>query len=424
MRETRTRGGRDRLPHPKPVEKIELSTEHKRLRVILAVVFLLVGVIAIGYGMANLSSKDAGWTEIEADSSELNCSGDFMLLYCLGESGTSATAENKALTACYSDASEYAFRMFTNDVEYENVHNMYYINRHPNEEMEVDDVLYRAFSLIQESGDRSLYLGPVYEQYDGLFRCTEEYQTADYDPYRNPDLADYYGEIVEFAGDPQMIDMELLEGNRICLRVADAYLDFAAENEIESFIDFYWMKNAFIADFLAQELLSAGFSRGAVSSVDGFVRNLDSSGETYAYTFYDRADLVLYPAAGIRYNGPSSIVYLHDYPLNEEQMQYYYVYAGGEIRTAYLDQQDGFCRSAVGSLACYSSVHGCAEILLRMIPVYIAEDFQESSLARWAEEGIFSVYGKEGEIRYNDAGLILTSLYRDKDIEYEAVLIK
>ena len=56
MRETRTGGkGRD-FPHPKPVNKIELSTEHGRLRLILTIVFLAIGAAAIAYGVSGLSS--------------------------------------------------------------------------------------------------------------------------------------------------------------------------------------------------------------------------------------------------------------------------------------------------------------------------------------------------------------------------------
>ncbi|MCM1214806.1 MAG: hypothetical protein NC331_16840 [Lachnospiraceae bacterium] len=411
MRETRTGGrgrGRD-LPHPKPVNKIELSTEHKRLRLVLAAVFLVVGALLIAYSVANLSSKDVGWSEIKADSSELNCGGDFVFLYCLGEGDISATAEYKALTACYSDAAEYAFRIFTNDVAYENVHNMYDISRHPNEEMEIDEVLYRAFSLIRESGDRSLYLAPVYEQYNGLFHCTEEYQAAEYDPYENQDVADYYAAVAGFANDAGMIDLELLGENRIRLRVAEEYLAFAAENEIESFIDFYWMKNAFIIDYLAEEMLAAGYFRGCISSVDGFTRNLDGSGELYAYTFYDRVDATVYPAANVQYSGPSGIVYLHDYPLDGAQ-QYYYVYSSGEIRTPYLDARDGFCKSACSGLACYGREAGCSAILLRIIPVYIADTFEKETLEKMAGEGIFSIYSENGRVCYNDAGLTVTEL--------------
>ncbi|MBD5549934.1 MAG: hypothetical protein HDQ96_01980 [Lachnospiraceae bacterium] len=422
MRETRTGGkGRD-FPHPKPVNKIDLSAEHGRLRLILAVIFLVAGASFIAISVSNLSSKDSGWNEIEVNSSELNCSDDFVFLYCLGEDGVSAKTENKELTALYSDAAEYAFQMFTNDVEYENVHNIYYISRHPNEEMEIDDVLYQAFSLIRESGDRSLYLAPVYEQYDGLFYCTEEYQAAEYDPYLNQDVADYYASIARFANDAQMIDLELLGENRICLRVAEEYLTFASENEIESFIDFYWMKNAFIADYLAQEILSAGYSRGCISSVDGFTRNLDHSGELYAYTFYDRADSMVYPAANIQYSGPSGIVYLHDYALNSAQLLFY-AYSDGEIRTPYLDTGDGFCKSACSDLACYSSALGCSEILLRMMPVYIADTLQKDSLTELTGEGIFSIYSENGKVCYNDADLKLTLLQSNEYMQYEAVLI-
>lgn len=409
MRETRAGGrGRD-LPHPKPVNKIDLPAEHGRLRLILAVIFLVVGAFFIAYGVANLSSKDSGWNEIEVNSSELNCSGDFVFLYCLGEDGASAKTENKELTALYSDATEYAFQMFTNDVGYENVHNMYYINRHPNEEMEIDDVLYRAFSLIRESGNRSLYLAPVYEQYDGLFHCTEEYQTVEYDPYLNQDVADYYASITRFANDAQMIDMELLGENRICLRVDEEYLTFAAENEIESFIDFYWMKNAFIADYLAEKILSAGYSRGCISSVDGFTRNLDQSGELYSYTFYDREDSMIYPVANVQYSGPSGIVYLHDYALSSAQTLFY-AYPGGEIRTPYLDTRDGFCKSACTDLVCCSSELSCSEILLRMLPVYIADTLQKDKLDELAGEGIFSIYSENSRICYNDVDLKLTYL--------------
>lgn len=408
LRESR-RGGRRELPHPKPVEKIEISSEHGRLRLALTIIFLVVGAFFIAYGVANLSSKDAGWNEMEVASSELNCGGDFVFLYNLGAGGVSAKVENKELTAIYSDAAEYAFRMFTGDVEYEGVHNMYYVSRHPNEEMVVDEVLYEAFSLIQECGDRSLYLAPVYEQYDGLFHCAEEYQAAEYDPYGNQDVADYYAAIAGFASDERMVDLELLGENRICLRVAEEYLDFAAENEIEHFIDFYWMKNAFIIDYLADRVISAGYTRGCISSFDGFIRNLDGSGESYAYTFYDREGSTIYPMAEVRYSGPSAIVYLRDYGLESGQ-QYYYAYSNGEIRTPYLDARDGLCKSACSDLVCHSGGAGCSEVLMRMIPVYIADTLREDALEKLEKDGIFSIYNKDGRVCYNDEGLTLTDL--------------
>ncbi len=423
MRETRTGGrGRD-FPHPKPVNKIELYAEHRRLRLILAVAFLVMGAFFIAYGVANLSLKKPGWSEIEVSSSEYNCSGDFVFLYCLGSGDISATAENKALTACYSDATEYAFQMFTKDVAYENVHNMYYINRHPNEELEVDDILYQAFSLIQESGNRSLYLAPVYEQYDGLFHCTEEYQAVEYDPYLNQNVADYYAAITGFANDTKMIDLELLGENRICLRVADEYLAFAMENEIENFIDFYWMKNAFIVDYMADTMRENGFVYGSISSCDGFVRNLDDVSDTeYAFHIFSRNDDAIYPAGVMQYDGAMSIVCLRNYPVNNSlEGQYYYSFQNGEIRTAYIDAADGYCKSAVNDLISYAQDSSCSEILLQVMPIYINDQFETGTLSRLTKDGIYSIYCQDNRILYNESSLVLTDLYDENEIQYTAV---
>lgn len=425
LRETRTGGrGRD-LPHPKPVNKIELSAEHRRLRLILAVLFLVVGAFFLAYSVANLSSKEAGWSQIEVSSSEYNCSDDFVFLYYLGESGISPTKESKALTACYTDATEYAFQMFTNDVEYENIHNMYYINHHPNEEIVVDDILYQAFFKIQESGNRSLYLAPVYEQYDGLFHCTEEYQAVEYDPYLNQDVAAYYAAIASFANDTEMISLELLGENKICLRVAGAYLDFARENEIGSFIDFYWMTNAFIADYIADTMRANGFVRGTISSYDGFVRNLDDvSGMEYAYNLYNRDGKSVHQAGVMRYSRAFSIVYLRDYPINDNlDWQHYYALGDGRFRSAYIDPADGYCKSAVDSLVAYSEENSCAKILLQVLPVYINDYFEAEGLYRLAQDGVYSIYYEDSRIFYNESSLILTDLYEEDKVCYTRVYV-
>ncbi|MGM9593931.1 MAG: hypothetical protein ACI3U8_06215 [Candidatus Onthomonas sp.] len=417
MRETRA-GSRD-LPHPKPVEKIELSENRFGLRLALALVLLLVGAGCITYAVSSLFSADDGWCQITSNAAEYHCGEDFTFLYCLGETGVSATAEKKAITALYSDATELAFRLFTNDVEYEGVHNVYDINRHPNEVLEVDPLLYEAFALVQAYGDRCIYLAPVYEQYDDLFYCTDDSQAVDFDPRLNPEVGEAYREIAAYANDRNAVDIELLGDNRIRLQVSEEYLAYARENAIDSFVDFFWLKNAFIADYLAEVMISNGYTRGCLSSCDGFVRNLDSSGETYSFDITDRVGQVLYPAARMTYSGPLSLAVLRDYGVDQE---YYYTFSDGEIRTPYLDPQDGLCKSAVSELICYSQGQSCAEILLRMIPVYLSDAFQPEQLTALAEEKIYSVYCRDSKVLYNDPTLTLTDLYSGEDTRYSAEL--
>lgn len=410
MKETRTRNQGDRMPRPKPVDKIPLPENHLWLRVILTVLFLAAGAYFLATGVSQLSAKDSGWSEIEAVSSELNCGEDFALHYCLGEGNMSVTAENKALSICYSDAAEYAFRMFTVDVEYEGVSNLYYISRHPNEEIVVDDVLYQAFSLIQDAGDRRLYLAPAYEQYGGLFSCSEDHDAVEFDPRWNPSIADYCGAIANYASDPEMIDLELLGDHRVILRVSDAYLSFAKENKIECLIDFGWMKNAFIIDYLADVLEENGFNHGYLTSYDGFTRNLDNRDQTYLFKIYDRKDGVICQPARIQLTPPVSIVALRNYPLTEKDIWHYYTYESGEIATAFLDPADGTCKSAADNLISYCGDLGCAEILLQTAPIFVAEELRTDALSALADKGIYSLWSEGTALKYNEADLNLELL--------------
>lgn len=413
MKETRTRNPGRSAPHPKPVEKIRLSENHLWLRVILTALFLVAGAFFIASGVSQLSAKNAGWNVIEASSSERNCGDDFLFRYCLGEGDKSATAEYKALTRCYSEAVTKAFQLFTGNVEYENICNVYAINRHPNQELTVDEALYQAFSRVQRSGDRRLYLGPVYEQYRGLFSCTEEYQTVEFDPRQNPSIEAYFGTVAAFANDPDAVDLELLGENRIFLKVSEEYLAFAEENEIESFIDFDWMKNAFIIDYLADTLTDYGFRLGYLTSIDGFTRNLDPRGESYVFRFYSRKGAEKDTPVALPMISPVSIVSLRDFPMAETDNRHYYTFTSGEIATAFLDPKDGMSKSATESLVSYSRGLGCSEILLQTAPVFIAEELNTDALSALAKKGVYSLWWEGTSIEHNDSSLTLPSASED-----------
>ncbi len=421
----RARMGRRNVIRPKPVQKIELSEKHSALRLALTILFLVVGAAAIAIGVASLfGGADSGWREIQVSSNQTNCGGDFSLLYRLGSEGISASAENRAVTAAYSSAAEKAYQLFTSDQEFEGVPNVAYLNSHPNEEVEVDKGLYRAFSQIQEAGDRSLYLGPVYAQYDDLFNCTDDSQTRDYDPYVNPEVAAEYAQAAEYANDRNHVDLELLGENRVRLKISEEYRSWAEEHFDGGYLDFFWMKNAFIADYLADALAEGGYVHGYLSSYDGFVRNLDESGESYSLSLYDRVGKEICPAGSMEYAGPAALVYLRDYPVSSRDSWRYYQYQNGEIRTSFLDAADGLCKSARGDLVCYAKEGGCAQVLLKMIPVYIADSFREEQIGALLEQGVYSVYCKDRKILYNDPEVKFSGLYQDEEIRYEAELLK
>lgn len=394
------------------MERIELSQTHIGLRLGFAILFLVIAVSAFAYGISTLFTADPGWQEIKASSSAaINCGGDFTLLYELGASGTSATAEKKALVSVYTEAVVTAYRLFSADEGFTDLVNVYELNRRPNEVLTVEAPLYEAFGLLERYGDRSVYLGPVYELYNGLFSCQEDWQTEDFDPYVNPAVADYFAEAAAYARDPSSVRVELLGDGQVCLRVSEEYLAFARDNETSRFIDFAWLANAFIADYLAETLAGQGYTHGSISSYDGFIRNLDGRELDYAVNLYDFADGVIWPAGVMRYRGPRSMVYLRDYPLSGEDSGRMCLLSSGEVRSGYLSPGDGKCHSAAHDLIGYSDRLGCAGIALQIAPVYVADALDVAALEALADSGIQSLRVENRVIYGTDPALTLTGLY-------------
>ena len=59
--------GKD-LPHVRPVQRIELSESHVKLRMILIVVLLAIATVAIVIGLSSALKTEPGWQEIRVAS--------------------------------------------------------------------------------------------------------------------------------------------------------------------------------------------------------------------------------------------------------------------------------------------------------------------------------------------------------------------
>ena len=384
-------------PRPRPVERIELNEEHSGRRLTIAIVLLLFGAAMLTYSFMQLLSPGEEWITVEANSGEgASCGPEFTFLYRPGSGELSYTADVKAVTALYSQLCREAYELFHEQEAFEGVNNLYAINHHPNQELEIDGRLYEAFSVLERSGSRAVYLGPVYNRYDDVFFCQEDDQLVDFDPRLSEDVALEYQGILAFANDPESIRIELLGENRIRLHVSQEYLDYARRAGIENFIDFSWMRNAFIADFLAEGLIGGGYASGVLSSYDGFIR-------TYLVT-------------EIAYQGPMSIVSLRDYPAVEMDGYRFYQLQSGEIRSLYLDTADALCKSSIHDLVGYARDRSCGEILLALTPVYIADAFQPEELGRLAEENVQSVFCQDRVMYYTDPEMAPGPLYDENGV--------
>lgn len=382
----------------------ELSDKHRTVRWVLIIILLVVAAVAIVIGLMSALKIPAGWQTVEASSTKMNCSHDFVLHYELGAGGQSASAESKVLELLYGKASETAWLLFYNEAGVSGLNGLYALNQHPNTEIQVDRALYTALAQLQENGTRALYLAPVYAAYDRVFHSADELIAEDNDPTQNGEIREYVAKLASFANDPETIQLELRSDHRVLLRVSEAYLTFARENELTYFLDFGWLRNAFVIDYMAQQLLENGFTNGYFSSVDGFTRNLDQRDTAYTFNLFDKGEV----AAVMEYRGAASIAFLRSYPMYQEDAVRYYTFADGRVVTALIDPADGQSKVAADQLVSYSTKMGCAELALSMLPVYVTEDFSEELLNELTEKSVYSVWFAGELLRYNQQDLPIT----------------
>ena len=414
------KGDRSFSGGPKPVQRIELTDKHKTLRIILLAVTILIAVIAFTTGLTELLYTKPGWQNIESTADGRHCGQDFTFMYYLGAGEMSPTEENRALTKLYSQATQRAYRLFS--VDEASGDGIYGVNAHPNEVVTVDPALYAAFEQVQAWKNRNLYLAPVYVEYNRVFLYEDEQEAMRYDPTRDPELLQYVAELAAFANDPNSIDLELLGNNQVRLNISEAYLAYAQENALDKYVDFGMMKNAFIVDVMAQILQDNGFTRGYIASYDGFNRNLDTSGEKYTFNIYDRYQNEIYLPAAMEYTQPASIVFLRNYPMSQIDRWNYYSFSDGKILTTMIDPADGISKSATDNLVAYSASDGCAEILLRVSSVYIADALDEEALKNLTQDGIYSVWFEGTTLKYLDKNMSLMMAQVD-GLTYQAQLV-
>lgn len=264
------RSAREKRPPALPkVERVELNEKHMGLRFAAFALCLALGLTALGFGFYGLLSAEPGWARIEATSKEASAAGDFDFQYLLGED---ATAQRKVLTTVYTQQCMELGKLFDCMQAYEDCpYNLSYINTHPGEDIQVDPRLYQALERLENAGDRTVYLGILNAYYLNLYYVDEDIQ-AGLDPFEDPDTSETFRQMADFA--QSSAEVKLLGDNTLRLELNPEYEEFAGELGLDCYLDFGWLRNAFILDYIAGELSGRGFTQGVIASFDGFTRSL------------------------------------------------------------------------------------------------------------------------------------------------------
>ena len=415
---------RDNRPYMRPVTRVELDQTNVKLRWILVAAFLVIAITAFGIGINEVLKTEPGWQSIRAASDQPNSSGEFVFMYDFSQYGATASQVNKELETYYTEICVDAFSIFSPDISKEGLLNVHYVNASPNVVISVDPALYGAFELLEQYGNRSIFLAPVYVEYDRIFRSESDPEAAANDPARNPEVRTFIDEMIRYTADEDMVSISLLGDNRICLNVSEAYLNYAQENGIEEFVDFGWMRNAFVADYLAEHLAQRGFTNGYLASYDGFTRNLMETDQTFQMNLFNLEGRDIYLSASMEYTTPASLVFLRSYPLEELDEWSSYVYEDGCIVTSIIDPVDGVNKSALTNLVSYSKNSDCAEILMQMMPIFVADEFQSDAVSALTAQEIYSVWFEQGVLKYNEPSLKLRLIADEQGNDCQSVFVK
>lgn len=413
MRGTRRGGG---LHIPKTF-KIEVSDRHVKVRLIAAVIFLVISAVSLGYAVSILTGTDKGWQFISISGNGAEYAAQFVLAYELGASDKSAGSENREIKQIYSEACLKAGRAF--DAYVVSPGNIRALNESPNEVVELDSALYDALALLEQYENRTVYLGPAFRLYENIFSCTEDWQLEDFDPECNEELGKLFDRIAAYARDPNSVRVELLGENSARLYISEEYLAFLEYEELGGALDFGWMKNAFITDYIADSLISAGYTRGSISSYDGYTRNMDdSSGTMYSLNIFDYVNGTATAVARLDYQGAMTFVSYRDFPVNAMDSQRIYVAADGKRKTMYLSLEDGLPCAAADSLTVYSDTLDCAETMLLSLPVLQQEKISDADLVWLAEQGGLAVLAGDRRLLVTDVKGTLNGIYDEYEVEY------
>jgi hypothetical protein len=358
---------REKKVYLRPVKKIELSESHVKLRTFAVVAMIVIAATAFGFGIHSLVEGDKGWINVECVMTEPNCSGDFNFSY-----HTNGRQTTTAVEAQYSKACVDAYAMFSAKERSADFNNLWKINNEPNTVIELPTPLYEALVTMSDKGKLAyLYLGPIYEEYEALCLADSETDALEFDPARNPDEKEYIDRILGFINSGSDIELAFIGYQKVMLIVSEEYEAFAKEYGKFTYIDFGWMKNAFVIDYIAEQMINAGYTDGCISSFDGFSRCLDDGNTQYSYNVYSLGEKGPEIYKVINYKGRENIVSYRTFELYDLDQIHYRTYADGTRVHPYISPETGLPAATLDMNCLHTKQMSCSELMLETMEYFM-----------------------------------------------------
>ena len=405
------------IRQPLPVENVEVSHKNVGLRLVFFWLFVAIAIAGIAVGVYFLARVEKGWQMVSPRSSaKANCSSDFSFYYYFDGTGSNNRSTYRALENKYTELTVTLYEDFA-DVPITDVKNVYYLNHHTNEIVDVAPYLYSSLKKAAES--RYIFGAPIEAFYESLCASQGDWEAVDYDPARNDVLKAECLEILAYARDKNHISIEFFEDSKLRLNVSQEYLDFAEEHNVHSFIDFAYMKNAFIIDRMAKELVDLGFTNGLITSYDGYTRTLSS--QECTFDLFSSIEKKEYYVGMAQLGGNYASVNLHAFGTNNRDVKLHYKYDDGAYAHCYFDMEDSISKCSADGLLVYSENKNCSDLLLSVLPIWISDNLDTAALSAGVAGGTEYAYVIGTKVHYSDAKLSVTVRPSTEELVFEAI---
>lgn len=303
------------------MEDIEVSNKHIKLRFIIFILALLIGIAAFAFAFYKLTNKETGYYEVKAtpdDTAPLYDSGYVFYCYIEGKSNDIKSNLNK-LGALYTEALGRISRLLDPKETYEGYVNLATLNQHPGEDVQLPAELY---GILIDALERSEANG--FTIYDGALKAfwqellyLEEPQS--FDPLRDADQNERMQAVLDAVRSNICPKLTVTDANSYTVRleVPAAYLALTERYEIEApVLDLGVMREAYTLQYVYQKLIENGIIQGYLRTQSGMNLMLPQT-DAGILPLYAYLDETAVPAAEITLGKGAACCALRSFSLGE-----------------------------------------------------------------------------------------------------------
>ncbi len=256
-------------------------TKKNIIRFVLFLVAVVVAVTAFSNAFTGKGQYAEGWYEIDltAETQPVLYDSGMKLLYYAEGSEAEVKSRLKTVSELYSEALLAIYERLDSDTTYDDCVNIASVNEGKNAPVQVDqtlfDILCEAKRLDEANDSYNMLAGALYREWQTLLYLEEP---SEFDPLNNEDEAQRISDIAQMVNS-DAVSFEIVDEKErlVRLNVSEEYWKFARENEVKApVLDLNQLKNAFMAEAVADSLTQAGITKAVISFADGMTLNVET----------------------------------------------------------------------------------------------------------------------------------------------------